>query len=63
MGLWKNIFFFTGIPVLLLAGANTYKIESEHFHHWEEHPPQFKNLPYLHIRNKVITHPTDIIIE
>ena len=50
--MWKNIFFFTGVPIILAAGVNAYMIEKAHFEHMEHHPPHFKDLPYLHLRNK-----------
>ena len=51
--LWKKMFIFIGVPVILVGGANAYKIESDHHKHLLEHPEHFKNLPYLHVRNKV----------
>lgn len=50
--MWKKVFVYSGIPVLLIATVNAYRIESEHHKHLHEHPVQYHDLSYLHIRNK-----------
>lgn len=38
--------------MIIASGFNAYMIEKAHFEHLEHHPPHYKDLPHLHVRNK-----------
>jgi hypothetical protein len=50
---WKRVFWYVGVPLLGLTGYNAYKLETEEWKHFEEHPPRIYPYPHLQIFNKV----------
>jgi hypothetical protein len=50
---YKRLFWYVGVPTMLLVGWNAYRLEMEHLRHLEEHPLEFVPYPHLRILNKV----------
>ncbi|KAJ2903360.1 Cytochrome c oxidase subunit 6A mitochondrial [Zalerion maritima] len=52
--LWKKISVYLAIPLLILSGANAYRLWKEHWDHWDHMPPLEERVeyPYQNIRSK-----------
>jgi cytochrome c oxidase subunit 6a len=53
-GLWYKLSIYACIPLMLLVGANAYRLWSDHWEHWSHMPPLEERVeyPYQNIRTK-----------